>query len=336
MPVRVPASRDVPRRQSPGEAPVLESERIDRARLRARHPGADLAAEGRPRCVAGCDVLASTWRCAKEAVRRDWWRGRGFVHAKGRTWMALTEYGVLKGRPIDRRLGAGASPHYQVHLIDAVVDYRIAVNVKSKESPSELRYLIARELRPPPDRRADAASRGLHASGKPARRSGPRLHPRQPLHTQRDGAVAVRRPGARQRSEREARFPPPTSPGRGGRARLRVRAALGSGAERSRPVLRIPAGQRHPRHPHEPGQRRASPSRTTASGRTAVCSSTCRLRAVGRRSSLRFSHSAGTRAIRAGIASATRHCRRRTRALPSSPQRSTRPATIRGWSGCCC
>ena len=57
--------------------------------------------------------------------------------------MPLTEYGVLKGRPIDRRLGSGSSPHYQVRLIDAEVDYRIAVNVKSKESPSELRYLIA-------------------------------------------------------------------------------------------------------------------------------------------------------------------------------------------------
>jgi uncharacterized protein YukJ len=39
-------------------------------------------------------------------------------------------------------LGAGASPHYQVHLVDDDDDYRIAVNVKSKQSPSELLYLI--------------------------------------------------------------------------------------------------------------------------------------------------------------------------------------------------
>ena len=41
-----------------------------------------------------------------------------------------------------QRLGAGASPHYQVHLVDDDDDYRIAINVKSKKSPSELLYLI--------------------------------------------------------------------------------------------------------------------------------------------------------------------------------------------------
>jgi len=56
--------------------------------------------------------------------------------------MALKKYGVLKGRPIARRLGFGASPHYQVHLVDNDADYRIAVNVKSKKPPSELLYLI--------------------------------------------------------------------------------------------------------------------------------------------------------------------------------------------------
>jgi uncharacterized protein YukJ len=56
--------------------------------------------------------------------------------------MALRNYGVLKGRPIARRLGFGSSPHYQVHLVDENDDYRIAVNVKSKKSPSELLYLI--------------------------------------------------------------------------------------------------------------------------------------------------------------------------------------------------
>lgn len=56
--------------------------------------------------------------------------------------MALKNYGILKGRPINRKLGFGASPHYQVHLVDDDHVYRIAVNVKSKKSPSELLYLI--------------------------------------------------------------------------------------------------------------------------------------------------------------------------------------------------
>jgi uncharacterized protein YukJ len=57
--------------------------------------------------------------------------------------MPLHAYGVLKGRPISRRLGSGSSPHYQIHIVDeAGINYRIAVNVKSKLAPSELMYYI--------------------------------------------------------------------------------------------------------------------------------------------------------------------------------------------------
>ena len=60
--------------------------------------------------------------------------------------MPLKRYGVLKGRPIRRMIGEGSSPHYQIHIIDETADYRIAVNVKSKESPSELEYLVEDEF----------------------------------------------------------------------------------------------------------------------------------------------------------------------------------------------
>lgn len=56
--------------------------------------------------------------------------------------MPLAHYGVLKGRAIDRQLGTGQNPHYQVHLIDDTTDYRIAVNVQSQLQPSALEYLI--------------------------------------------------------------------------------------------------------------------------------------------------------------------------------------------------
>lgn len=56
--------------------------------------------------------------------------------------MALRKYGVLKGRPINKRIGVGSSPHYQIHIIDDTTDYRIAVNVKSKLSPSELLFMV--------------------------------------------------------------------------------------------------------------------------------------------------------------------------------------------------
>lgn len=56
--------------------------------------------------------------------------------------MPLASYGVLVGRPVDRRTGSGKNPHYQIHVVDETTDYRIAVNVKSQESPSEVEYLI--------------------------------------------------------------------------------------------------------------------------------------------------------------------------------------------------
>ena len=63
--------------------------------------------------------------------------------------MPLKSYGVLKGRPINRRLGTNANAHYQVHLVDDDADYRIAVNVRSKLAPSELEYLIDDPFRHP-------------------------------------------------------------------------------------------------------------------------------------------------------------------------------------------
>ena len=56
--------------------------------------------------------------------------------------MPLKNYGMLKGKAIEVRLGAGQSPHYQVYVVDDTTDYRIAINVQSALSPSELEYLI--------------------------------------------------------------------------------------------------------------------------------------------------------------------------------------------------
>jgi uncharacterized protein YukJ len=63
--------------------------------------------------------------------------------------MPLARYGVLKGHPIDTQLGAGQSPHYQVHVVDETTDYRIAINVKSRQSPSELLYLVDEDFEHP-------------------------------------------------------------------------------------------------------------------------------------------------------------------------------------------
>ena len=56
--------------------------------------------------------------------------------------MPLSSYGVLAGRVVGRRAEGGTdTPHYQVHLAAADEQFRVAVNVLSKEHPSELLYL---------------------------------------------------------------------------------------------------------------------------------------------------------------------------------------------------
>jgi uncharacterized protein YukJ len=63
--------------------------------------------------------------------------------------MPIAHYGVLKGRPIRTLQGSGQQPHYQVQVIDEDTDYRIAINVKSQQSPSDLLYLVASDFHHP-------------------------------------------------------------------------------------------------------------------------------------------------------------------------------------------
>jgi uncharacterized protein YukJ len=64
--------------------------------------------------------------------------------------MPLKRYGVLKGRAIEaKREEDQSSPHYQVHLQAGSIHYRIAVNVKSQLSPSELLFVVDADFRHP-------------------------------------------------------------------------------------------------------------------------------------------------------------------------------------------
>jgi uncharacterized protein YukJ len=57
--------------------------------------------------------------------------------------MPLANYGVLKGKAIAaKREDDQSSPHYQVHVLAGAGHNRIAVNVKSVASPSELLFLV--------------------------------------------------------------------------------------------------------------------------------------------------------------------------------------------------
>jgi hypothetical protein len=64
--------------------------------------------------------------------------------------MPLARYGVLAGRVVDRRAEGGTdTPHYQIQVDGGGVDFRVAVNVLSKQHPSELLYLADESFQHP-------------------------------------------------------------------------------------------------------------------------------------------------------------------------------------------
>jgi uncharacterized protein YukJ len=56
--------------------------------------------------------------------------------------MPLKSYGAVRGRVVDHRLATAANAHFQLHVRDGETSYRVAINVESKESPSELEYVM--------------------------------------------------------------------------------------------------------------------------------------------------------------------------------------------------
>jgi uncharacterized protein YukJ len=77
--------------------------------------------------------------------------------------MPLKNYGVLVGRAVDcRREGGTDSPHFQVRIDAAGTSYRLAVNVLSQESPSELLYVADDDFRHPITDAIAGLSAGWH------------------------------------------------------------------------------------------------------------------------------------------------------------------------------
>ena len=171
--------------------------------------------------------------------------------------MPLHSYGVLKGKAIEVRLGAGQSPHYQVRIVDDTTDYRIAVNVKSQLAPSEVEYIVVERFQHPITATRRAAAARLHAARE-----------RSPA----SGALDFIRGNLFDRTQ--MRPLPFSVPGFDNDLnekldRVMQRAVADENAlvyafgERWGPEPGVKdkyfgflPGQRHPRHPHEPGQRR--------------------------------------------------------------------------------
>ena len=81
--------------------------------------------------------------------------------------MGLKRYGVLRGRATGaRREDDEDTPHYQVRVAAAGVDYRLAVNVKSQLSPSELLFLVVEDFRHPLTESLPALAEGFTSLAK--------------------------------------------------------------------------------------------------------------------------------------------------------------------------
>lgn len=63
--------------------------------------------------------------------------------------MPLKNYGVLKCIALDRKLGEGSTPHYQVLVTDTKIKHRIAINVKSQLNPPDLLYFLDDDFKHP-------------------------------------------------------------------------------------------------------------------------------------------------------------------------------------------
>ena len=185
--------------------------------------------------------------------------------------MPLKEYGVLKGNAIHKVLGSGRNPHYQIHMIDARPTTASRSTCKSQETPSEVEYLVDDAFAAPDPRRVAALDPGWHrlASRPDERaldyirgnlfdRTAMRPLPFNVPGPDNDLNEQVDRYVARAIADEDATL-------------YAFGERWGPEADVKDKYLRLPAGQRRPRHPHEPGQRRPASSATTASGRTADC-----------------------------------------------------------------
>ncbi|HEY0783886.1 MAG TPA: DUF2278 family protein [Thermoanaerobaculia bacterium] len=61
----------------------------------------------------------------------------------------IVHYGVLKGKASEGKLAGTPKPHYQIHIEAAGEEHRIAVNVLSDESPSELLFFLEPDFHHP-------------------------------------------------------------------------------------------------------------------------------------------------------------------------------------------
>jgi uncharacterized protein YukJ len=61
--------------------------------------------------------------------------------------MPISDYGVLKARPLQGVNATASSPHYQILVVDEnETKFRLAVNVQSQDQPANLQYYVAQDF----------------------------------------------------------------------------------------------------------------------------------------------------------------------------------------------
>lgn len=76
--------------------------------------------------------------------------------------MSLEHYGMLRGRVIAAQREDGTdTPHYQIRVTAAGTDYRLAVNVMSQVSPSELLFIVIEDFQHPLARKLPGLAEGF-------------------------------------------------------------------------------------------------------------------------------------------------------------------------------
>lgn len=76
--------------------------------------------------------------------------------------MPLDSYGILKAQARARRIARPGESHYHLHLAAHGVNYRAAINVRSKLHPSEVAYYVSHHLRHPLTRELSRLRDGFH------------------------------------------------------------------------------------------------------------------------------------------------------------------------------
>ena len=176
--------------------------------------------------------------------------------------MPLKNYGVLAGRVVASQAETGQdSPHFQIHVRAAGTDYRVAVNVLSRQAPSELLYAAEEHFAHPllgllpglADGITELAPKPGGAAldfirGNLVERCAFRAVPHTAPGPDNDLADKLAHFVERAAADPVARI-------------YAFGERWGPEAERPGQDLRLPPRQRGARHPHEPGQQCGVPLR---------------------------------------------------------------------------